>query len=102
MLYIHKELTASLILSFILQGNPGSDGPPGRDGSAGIKVGIKEDCVYPSTDVLSLSCICITVYVVFRVTEETLDPRVLLVLRVALALPVQSDPPANRETEERP
>lgn len=35
-------------------------------------------------------------------TEETLDPRVLLVLRVALALPVQSDPPANRETEERP
>lgn len=22
-----------------LQGNPGSDGPPGRDGSAGIKVG---------------------------------------------------------------
>lgn len=52
MLCIHKELTSSLIVSFILQGNPGSDGPPGRDGSAGIKVSIKDDSVYPSTDVL--------------------------------------------------
>lgn len=30
---------ASLILYIVFQGNPGSDGPPGRDGSAGIKVG---------------------------------------------------------------
>lgn len=35
-------------------------------------------------------------------TEETLDPRALLVLRAALVLPARSDPPANRETEERP
>lgn len=34
-------------------------------------------------------------------TVETLDPRVLLVLRVELVLLVRSDPPANRETEER-
>lgn len=45
---------------------------------------------------------CITVCVLFRVTEVTVVQLALLVLQVALVLLVQSDPLANRETKERP
>lgn len=107
-----RRLLTVLYCAAIWQGNPGSDGPPGRDGATGVKV--KNTNIYPVPLLIveNLKSITKTFYshiwlllqpcpLCLRVIAVTPDPLVLPVPQVLPVLTAQLDPPANRETEEK-
>lgn len=93
----------SLYCAAIRQGNPGSDGPPGRDGATGVKV---KNTKSKTPFISSLTQFKIFVIHlpdfsgVLRVIAVTPVPLVLPVPQVPLVQTAQLVPPANRETGE--